>query len=210
MMPSFLTFTLGPLGNNTYVVVDLDSHQAAVVDPSFGSKAVLEEIQHQGWQLNAILLTHAHYDHIAGVPCLHSTLIPPPGIYLHPADLVLYQMQGGAQQFGFHLETLPDAVLPLENQQRIPLGKHHFEVRHTPGHSPGHVIYYCAAAGAAFCGDLIFAGSVGRTDLPGGSHRQLVHSIEHNIFTLPPQTRLLCGHGPETTVAIEKETNPYL
>ncbi len=209
MTLSIVTFTLGPLENNTFLVADEDSGLAAVVDPSFESALVVEEAARRGWQLSAIYLTHAHFDHIAGVGEIYKTCAGLCTLYLHPADLPLYQQQGSAREFGFNLGDLPAKTQPLADGQMLVLGQSQFEVRHTPGHTPGHAIFYCAEAGAAFCGDLVFAGSVGRTDLPGGSSLILMRSIRHSILSLPPVTRLLCGHGPETTVAEEMESNPF-
>ena len=102
----------------------------------------------------------------------------------------------------------PDSL--LQPGQILRVGQYGFEVRHTPGHSPGHVIFYCASENLAFCGDTIFAASIGRTDLPGGDEETLIESIRRQILTLPEDTRLLCGHGEETRVGIERKTNPYL
>ena len=98
----------------------------------------------------------------------------------------------------------------LAHRQSLTIGEILVEVRHTPGHTPGHVVFYAPSAGVVFCGDLIFYGSVGRTDLPGGNHRQLIESIQAQILSLPPQTRLFSGHGPETTVGDEIANNPFL
>ena len=98
----------------------------------------------------------------------------------------------------------------LAHRQALTIGETLVEVRHTPGHTPGHVVFYVPSEGVVFCGDLIFYGSVGRTDLPGGNHRQLIDSIQTQILSLPPQTHLLSGHGPETTVGDEIAANPFL
>jgi hydroxyacylglutathione hydrolase len=135
---------------------------------------------------------------------------PPPPAALHPADLPLWQAQGGAPLFGMHIEPGPRPELSLAHGQRLQVGAYEFEVRQAPGHTPGHVIFYCAAAGVAFCGDVIFLGSIGRTDLPGGSYGQLMNSIETQVLSLPDATRLLSGHGPETTVEYERRSNPFL
>ena len=209
MTLSIVTFTLGPLDNNTFLIADEDSGLAAVVDPSFESKLVVEETARRGWSLSAIYLTHAHFDHIAGAGEITKACAGQCSLYLHPEDLPLYQQQGSAREFGFNLSDLPTETQPLADGQVLALGQSRLQVRHTPGHTPGHVIFYCAEAGAAFCGDLVFAGSVGRTDLPGGSSLMLIRSIRQSILSLPPATRLLCGHGPETTVGDEMESNPF-
>lgn len=209
MTLSILTFTLGPLENNTYLITDDATGLAAVIDPSFDSVTVAEEASRRSWQLTTIIFTHAHFDHIAGAGQLFKACSTPPVLYLHPADLPLYQQQGSAAEFGLQLDDLPAETQPLADGQMITLGQSHLEVHHTPGHSPGHVVIYSAEAQTAFCGDLVFAGSVGRTDLPGGSSMLLIHSIRRSILSLPPATRLLCGHGPETTVGEELQYNLF-
>ena len=104
----------------------------------------------------------------------------------------------------------PRPALWLAQGQKLAVGDYSFEVRHSPGHTPGHVIFVCAQEKVVFCGDVIFMGSIGRTDLPGGSYTTLLQSIHQNILTLPDDTRLLSGHGPETTVEQERQTNPFL
>lgn len=192
------------MDNNTYLLADPVSGEAVVIDPSFDSQVVLDTAQQQGWQIMAAWLTHAHFDHIAGLADLQAARQLPLPIGLHPRDLPLYRQGGGAHLFGVHLPPAPEPTVWFEHGQWLSLGSHQVEVRHTPGHSPGHVIFYLAQETAAICGDLIFYHGVGRTDLPGASHQQLMRSIHDQVFTLPPATRLLCGHGPETTVAEEQ------
>lgn len=204
------TFTLGPLANNTYILVEPASKQAAVVDPTFDSRHLVKSVADAGWDVTQIWLTHAHFDHTAGIPELIAQLNPAVTIGLHPADLPLYHDGGGARQFGIDVTALPEPSVQFEHGQLLKLGTEQIEVRHTPGHSPGHVIFVLAGAEAALVGDLIFKNGVGRTDLPGGSMPKLLRSIYNQVFTLPPQTRLLSGHGPETTVSDEKEFNPYI
>ncbi|NPV55501.1 MAG: MBL fold metallo-hydrolase, partial [Anaerolineae bacterium] len=122
----------------------------------------------------------------------------------------LWQHAGGAHHFGYNIELNLDPTMMLAHGEMIVLGESAIEVRHTPGHSPGHVIFYAAGEQVCFCGDVIFRRSIGRTDLPGGSHEQLLESIRSQVLSLPGETRLLSGHGPETTVANEVRDNPYL
>jgi hydroxyacylglutathione hydrolase len=206
MKPEIFRYVLGPLENNVYLLVDPESQEAALIDPSFDVEQIQDEIKAKGCHLGLVLLTHAHFDHIAGV-----TLAAPPAVVgLHPADLDLYRESGGARRFGLSVVPGPEPGLVLSHAQIVKVGAVELEVRHTPGHTPGHVIFVCQAANTAFCGDLIFAGSVGRTDFAGGSHAQLLESIRQQVFTLPKETRLLPGHGPETTVAEEMASNPFL
>lgn len=195
---------LGPMDNNTYLLADTTSGEAVVIDPSFESQAVYETVLQQGWQLKAAWLTHAHFDHIFGLAHLVETCKLPLSIGLHPLDLPLYRQGGGARLFGVTMPVAPEPDLWFEHAQNLSLGSHQIEVRHTPGHSPGHVIFYLTGEATVICGDLIFYHGVGRTDLPGASQKQLIRSIHDQVFTLPSATRLLCGHGPETTVAEEK------
>jgi hydroxyacylglutathione hydrolase len=210
MKPVILSYVLGPLENNTYVIADPDSGEAAVIDPSFAPDRILEDAQNRKLRIGLVLLTHAHFDHIAGAAQVANEFSPPVSIALHPNDLALYAQGGGAAQFGIPYEPGPNPQVLLAEGQILTIGSVKLEVHHTPGHTPGHVVFTCPQAGVIFCGDLIFAGSVGRTDLPGGSHELLMDSIKEHILTLPAETRLLSGHGPETTVAIEQATNPFL
>jgi len=204
------TFTLGPLANNSYVLVEPGSSLAVVVDPTFDSRHVIQAANENGWKITQVWLTHAHFDHTAGVAEFSRLAEPPFTIGLHPDDLSLYQDGGGARQFGIDSPKGPEPTLNFEHGQVLTIGAEQVEVRHTPGHSPGHVVFYLPQASAALVGDLIFQNGVGRTDLAGGSMNKLMRSIYNQIFTLPPETRLLSGHGPETTVVEEKEFNPYL
>jgi glyoxylase-like metal-dependent hydrolase (beta-lactamase superfamily II) len=136
--------------------------------------------------------------------------VPMPPVALHPGDYGLWRAQGGAGLFGYHIDPGPEPTIDLSQFTRLRLGEAEFEVRHAPGHTPGHVIFYCAQEGLAFCGDVIFQGSIGRTDLPGGNYDTLLHSIRSQILSLPDETRLLSGHGPETTVGAERVYNPFL
>jgi hydroxyacylglutathione hydrolase len=210
MALSIIQFVLGPLENNTYLIADLPTGQAAVIDPSYNSEIVLAEASQRGWTVSNIWLTHAHFDHIAGVSALVAASQVPISVGLHPGDLVLWRQGGGAPYFGMKMETGPDPDLRLTHGQKLELGQSRLEVRHTPGHTRGHVIFYSNPDNTALVGDLIFKGGVGRTDLPGGDHTTLLSSIQAQVLTLPPATRLLSGHGAETTVREEAENNPFL
>jgi glyoxylase-like metal-dependent hydrolase (beta-lactamase superfamily II) len=200
-----VTFELGEMANNTYLVADPGTRQAVVIDPSFDSEVVLEEIARRSWQITGVWLTHAHFDHVAGVRRLVNASQPPIPVGLHPADLPLLRQGGGARLFGIQVDEVPAPAIHFDHGQQLRVGAQWIEVRHTPGHTPGHVIFYAAESGVAFCGDLIFFHGVGRTDLPGGDYQALLQSLHTQVFTLPPETRLLSGHGPETTVLEEKE-----
>ncbi len=205
-----LTFTLGPLENNTYLVADRTSREAAIIDPAYDSEQVLAEAEQRRWRLTQIWLTHAHFDHIAGVAAVAAAFTPPLPVGLHPLDLDLYRRGGNGDAFGFDIDPGPEPSINLTPGLLLRLGETDFQVRYAPGHTRGHVVLYCQSASALFCGDVIFQGSIGRTDIPGGDYMTLIESIHIQVLTLPEDTRLYPGHGPSTTVAIEKATNPFL
>lgn len=210
MSLEIITFELDPLSNNTYLLINSETKGAALIDPSFNSQIVIGELRKRGCKLEMILLTHAHFDHIAGIVTIQTSYPPSVPIGLHPADLELYHQGGGSEYFGIQIPPAPEPVIKFYHGQNIHLGAQLIEVRHTPGHTRGHVVFYSLAARVVFCGDLIFNKGVGRTDIPGGDEQALLRSIQTQILTLPPETRLLSGHGPETTVGEESQNNPYL
>jgi len=203
-------YTLGQLGTNTYLIADPETKEATVIDPAEGSSTILKAALQPSWRLTQVWLTHSHFDHLSGIPEIIAESRPPPPVYIHSSDRELYEHGGGADLFGFSVPNLPEPEIIFDNQETISLGKMQLTVQHTPGHSPGHVTFYCPEASVAFCGDVIFFMGIGRTDLPGGSYPTLINSIKSHILDLPPETRLLCGHGPETTVAQEAAGNPFL
>jgi hydroxyacylglutathione hydrolase len=209
-MLQLLQMVLGPVATNAYLIADGNSGEAAVIDPAWDGEVIGERAQSRGWHITQIWITHAHFDHFGGVEGLLASCTPAPSIALHPADLPLWRMKGGADLFGVPMTAVPTPDVLLQVGQILRLGQYEFNVRHTPGHSLGHVLFYCAAEGLAFVGDTIFSGSVGRTDLPGGDEETLIESIRSQILTLPGETRLLSGHGEETWVDKERRTNPYL
>ncbi|MFZ5908587.1 MAG: MBL fold metallo-hydrolase [Chloroflexota bacterium] len=209
-MLEIVPFTLGPAMTNAYLVADPETREAAVIDPAWDGHLILSEAQRRNWRIAHLWYTHAHFDHIGGAAAIADALNPLPLVALHPADHTLWRVQGGAPLFGFKIDPGPEPAIDLYHGQILRLGSVQFEVRHAPGHTPGLCVFYVAAEGLCFCGDLIFRDSVGRTDLPGGDWKTLLQSIHEQIFTLPDDTRLLSGHGPETTVGEEKHFNPYL
>jgi glyoxylase-like metal-dependent hydrolase (beta-lactamase superfamily II) len=203
------TFVAPAFAQNGYIVWREGEASAVAIDPGSEPDAMADALARHGLWLEAILLTHAHIDHIEGV----ARLVARTGAatYMHTADGPFYQradMQ--AAQFGMEVDALPPIDHPLEDASVIRLAGIDFDVRHVPGHSPGHVILYVADAGVAFVGDVVFQGSVGRTDLPGGSFPQLIGGIRKHVLTLPDDTVLHTGHGPPTTVGHERVSNPFL
>ncbi len=209
-MLEIISMVLGPVATNAYLVGDTMTGQAVVIDPAWDGEVIAAESDRRGWKIGEMWLTHAHFDHIAGAAAIGRQVKPSPAIGLHPEDISLYQRQGGAPLFGIRIEPGPEPAIKLAHGQLLQLGAYQFEVRHTPGHTPGHVVFSCAAEKVVFCGDVIFQSSIGRTDLPGGSYNTLIHSIRTQILTLPDETVLYSGHGPETKVGLEREYNPFL
>jgi hydroxyacylglutathione hydrolase len=209
-MLEIVLFTLGPAQTNAYLIADPSTGDTAVVDPAWDGQVILAQAQKRGWRIAHLWYTHAHFDHIGGAAAIADALNPLPLVALHPADHTLWRAEGGAPLYGFRIDPGPEPTIDLIQGQTLRLGGVTIVVRHTPGHTPGHVVLYCAEEKLCFCGDLIFQGSVGRTDLPGGSWETLEHSIREQIYTLPGDTRLLPGHGPETTVGEEKVYNPFV
>ena len=203
-------FILGPIENNTYLLTDTETSSAALVDPSVPSREILEATRKAGLQLNSILITHAHFDHIGGAKYFKKQFGGEPQIYLHPADLQLWLTGGGALDFGFEFDAGDQPDILFENEQTLKLGNIMIKVLHTPGHTPGHVTFHLPNSNAAFCGDLIFYHGVGRTDLAYSNQDDLFLSVKEKIFTLPDNTLLYPGHGPSTSVGEEKENNPFI
>ena len=197
----------GRFAENCYLVIDEKRRECAVVDPGEEGGLILHKIAASGATPVAIWLTHAHLDHVMGIPRLLAEMPLP--IYLHPADRRLYDgvpTQGAA--FDIRAEPLPPPDRAWAHGDVARVGGLEFAVRHTPGHSPGSVTF--AGHGVALSGDVLFAGSIGRTDLPGGDFDTLISSIERELLSLPDETIVHSGHGPDTTVGHERRTNPFL
>jgi hydroxyacylglutathione hydrolase len=208
---TIITFLLGPVSTNSYLVADAETDRAVVIDPAWDGELIAAEAGRRKWQLEGIWLTHAHFDHFGGAAAVANSSVAPLSVALHPDDLPIWQAQGGAALFGFpKFDPGPEPSIELSHGMQMQIGERPIEVRHTPGHSLGHVIFLAREDGVAFTGDLIFQSSVGRTDLPGGSGKTLLESIRSEILNLPDETRLYTGHGPMTTVGAERNTNPFV
>ncbi len=201
------TLPLGPLQANCYLVMDELARDLVVVDPGDDAPRLLAAIAATGLPVSAIWLTHAHFDHVGAVADVVE-VFPGTPIYLHPADAVLYEAAARqAASYGLRISDPPPAGEALAEGDTVHVGAYQFRVMHCPGHAPGHVIF--VGEGVALVGDCLFAGSVGRTDLPYADAGQLMASLER-IAALPADTRVLCGHGPKTTIATERLSNPFL
>jgi hydroxyacylglutathione hydrolase len=200
-------FTGGVFAQNTYLVSCARTSAGILVDPGAATEEALKQARAHGITIEQIVLTHAHVDHVEGLALAKTETGAP--IHLHSADLPLYgaaPMQ--AEMFGLRMEPLPPVDAALEAGGEIRFGECALAVRFAPGHAPGHVIL--VGDGMAVVGDVIFAGSIGRTDLFGGSLQTLMRSIREQVLTLPDETTLHTGHGPDTTVGHERRTNPFV
>jgi glyoxylase-like metal-dependent hydrolase (beta-lactamase superfamily II) len=205
------TLVLGLNQTNAYLLGDPASGEAVVIDPAWDGEVIVQEAERRGVIISGIWLTHAHFDHFGGAAAVVNSSKTPIPVALHPEDMPLWNASGGAAVFGIRdFESGPKPTISLQHGMHLQLGSYSFEVRSTPGHTPGHVIILSREAGLCFCGDLIFQGSVGRTDIPGGDWNTLISSIKEEILVLPDETQLLTGHGPATTVGRERSTNPFL
>lgn len=206
-MLSFRTLTVGPLQENCTLISDSDTQRAVLVDPGDEAERLMAALGDD--TLSAIWLTHAHFDHVGALAEIHRRWPVP--VYLHPDDRPLLEhASASAAMFGLLLEQPTVQTLPLTPGQRLSFGAHEAECRFTPGHAPGHTAFYFADQALVIGGDALFRGSIGRTDSPGGNHAQLLASIRRELLTLPDETRVLPGHGPETTIGNERRSNPFL
>jgi|Deesub1362A_J573_1020465.scaffolds.fasta_scaffold03044_6 glyoxylase-like metal-dependent hydrolase (beta-lactamase superfamily II) len=197
---------VGPLETNAYIIGDDNHRMAMVIDPGDEPERIMDEVENLRLKVEKIILTHAHFDHIGAAGDIKTRTGAE--ILLHRDDLETYKYaKDQAVMFGFDIDDLPSPDRFLQEGDEIKIGKLIFKVLHTPGHSKGGICLY--GEGILISGDTIFQGSVGRTDFPGGSTQELASSFRR-LLSLPKDTRILPGHGPETTVGIERETNYFV
>jgi glyoxylase-like metal-dependent hydrolase (beta-lactamase superfamily II) len=198
---------VGPFANNIYLVTDPATKETAVLDVGFEPERVIERIRREALTVRWLLATHAHYDHVAAMLPVQQAV---GGVFaLHPDDLPLLKnvaLQGS--MFGLPAVPVPEVGLSLAAGMRVPLGDQALEVLFTPGHAPGHVTFRHGET--LWSGDVLFAGSVGRTDLPGASWAVLEKSIREQLFPLGDAVKVLPGHGPATTIGEERRHNPFV
>ena len=201
------TYNVGPLDNNTYVLVDKSTGEAALVDPSFDSRTVWTSIHRAGWKITWLLNTHAHIDHVVENAYFADLTGAP--LALHDADLPLLNgMEAQARWMGIPAPAVIQPTYSFTDGEEIEIGSERIRVVHTPGHSPGSVSLI--GDGFVIAGDVLFAGSIGRTDLPGGSLHTLLKAIRTRLFVLPDDTRVYPGHGAATTIGRERRSNPFV
>ena len=181
---------VGPYQTNCYILGCKETNQGLVIDPGDEVFRIVKEISRSGLTIKYIAITHGHVDHVGGVPELKR---------ITKAPVLIHRLDAGG------LGARPEGF--LEEGQIIQVGNYSISIIHTPGHSPGGVCLY--APGAVFTGDSLFAGSVGRTDFPGGSHELLIEGVRRKIFPLGDKPRVYPGHGPESTIGRERQTNPF-
>ncbi len=199
--------TVGPFVENCYFIIDEETNQGVLIDPGDEGEVLVQMVRSSGAELLAIWLTHAHVDHIGGIAEVRRHYDVP--VHLHPLDLKLYQQLAAqsADVFGIPFEQPDGPHVDLSDGQELECGSIRFTVMHLPGHAPGLASFN--TTGAAFSGDLLFAGSIGRTDLPFCNPFHMDESLER-FATLPGDTRVYPGHGRSTTIGMEKATNPFL
>lgn len=197
----------GQFAENCYLVADTRTREAVIIDPGEDSDRFLAELEARGWKPRAIWLTHGHIDHIMGVEAVHRATGAP--IHLHPLDRPLYDaLPQYGSWVGMNLDRPPEPHAELRAGQLLAIGEYRFEVRCTPGHSPGSVSFL--GEGVIFGGDVLFNGSIGRTDLPGGDSATLMNTIQTEFLSLPDSTVVHSGHGLDSTIGMERLTNPFL
>ena len=214
------TFVLTPFQQNTRVVVCEETRKAICIDPGEQSDEIVAFIDDNDFELQAITLTHAHFDHIGGVTDLRKSF-PKAEILLHEDDEDLYYglpqqplflgiPHGQLKTLGFEYENTPQLTRNWTDGEIYEVGKLRFKILHCPGHTRGHIVMAEESEKKVFVGDCLFEGSIGRTDLPGGNFEQLMDSIENKILALGDDFTVYSGHGRETTIGHEKKTNPFL
>lgn len=205
----FETFPVGPLQCNCTILADEQTREAIVIDPGDEVTRIHGRLTSRGLQLKQILVTHAHIDHVGGALRLKRLTGAP--ILLNENDLPLLNMM--EMQAGWLGVATPETAQPdedLADGQSVGLLSYPAQVLHTPGHTQGSVCLHFAPLNLLIAGDTLFAGSIGRTDLPGGDSHQILDSIHRRLLALPDETKVLPGHGPVTTIAAERRSNPFL
>lgn len=205
-------FVVNQLGENTLVLSD-ESGECVIVDPGFYFAEEHEEIKQYIAENNLnpvkIINTHCHFDHIMGVEFVRDTFNIPFHAHAEDEFWVTRAVDQG-KLYGFDIKPIKPIDEYLEENKTVTFGNTQLKVLHIPGHTPGHVVFYNESEKVLVAGDVLFYGSIGRTDLPGGDHETLISNIKNKLLVLPEETTVYCGHGPETTIGFEKNSNPFL
>lgn len=205
-------FVVNPLAENSFVVSD-ETGECVFVDPGFYYEEEYDEIRDYISTNNLrpvkIVNTHCHFDHIMGVEFIRNEYRIPFCAHREDSFWVEKVIEQG-EMFGFKMKAVAAIDEYLVENSEVSFGNTKLKIIHVPGHSPGHVVFYIPEENVLIAGDVLFYGSIGRTDLPGGHHETLVSGIKNKLFTLPAETKVFCGHGPETTIGFEQQTNPFL
>ena len=198
---------VGPLQVNCYILSDEKTKDAVVIDPGDDAREILKIIKDKGFKVKYIVITHGHFDHVGANKALKDATGAQ--LLIHEGDApVMASASQHSRAFGMNTTSSPPADRYVKHGDIITAGEVSLRVLHTPGHSPGGISLL--EQGMVFTGDSLFAGSIGRTDLPGGDLMTLIRSIKTNLMTLPDDTKVFCGHGPETTIGEERKENPFL
>ena len=201
--------TVGPFQENCYVIGDQESGVGAIVDPGDEAARIALAVEQTNLEVAQILVTHAHIDHVGAVAALAEEYACP--VLMHAeAEPMLKQLPTQAMMMGIRFGKVPIVDRYIRDEEVLEVGGLRLESLYTPGHAPGHLAFYAESEGLVLSGDALFAGSVGRTDLFGGSMEVLVRSISERLLTLPDDTRVYPGHGPQTTIGDERSYNPFL
>jgi glyoxylase-like metal-dependent hydrolase (beta-lactamase superfamily II) len=203
--------TLGLAATNAYLLADTETSEAILIDPVDQAETLVEMASESGWTIKLILATHAHFDHVLASKQLKELTSAPFYIHAEAAELLKNLPETGIRFTGnpFPEAAAPDRLLTTE-PETLTLGAITLETLYTPGHALGHLAFFLRDHGIVFSGDALFAGSVGRTDLPGGDHAVLIRMIREKLLTLPDDVTVLPGHGQPTTIGRERATNPFL
>ena len=201
--------TVGPFQENCYVVGDEVSGEGALVDPGDEAVRIALAVEQTGLEIGQIIITHAHIDHVGAIASLVAEYVCP--VLMHEeAEAMLKTVPQQAMMMGLRFGKVPKVDRHVADEEVLEVGSLRLRSLYTPGHASGHLSFLVEGEEAVFSGDALFAGSVGRVDLPGGSMEVLMRSIEERLLPLPDDTRVLSGHGPETTIGRERMTNPFL
>ena len=201
-------FVTGIISTNCYLAVNEDTKQAGVVDPAAAPARLMDHIREEGLKIEAILLTHGHFDHIMGIDGFLKEYSVP--VYVHEDDLKMMEDPQWNQSAIYTSGYTFAGAVPLRDGQTLSLAGYDFQVLHTPGHTPGGCCYYVKSEGVLFSGDTLFQRSVGRTDFEGSSTKDLIRGIREKLMVLPDDTHVYPGHMGETLIGYEKRENPFI